>query len=251
MKRMKNAVVRIVAIVKNIKTAPFSAISLIADCLTIIIGGLMVLICIHEMKMGGLLYTNELFTLTPISIYFKPLVLYILMIVVAVTFRIIGGKKEKSEIGNGEWVISGLLVFIVLPALCLLITNVKFIILALVGAIVVGFFLPALLSGSNDVPAVDYSNVSKDRHAEKSTKHDENKPRVWKINRDARLIVEDNSHGARVIRAYGQRLFGSGEYDDLIHYGLVDTVTLEEFINGRVIIEVEGKKMTEKDLIYK
>ena len=72
----------------------------------------------------------------------------------------------------------------------------------------------------------------------------------WRIDRDARLVVESNFHGAKVIRAYGKSTFGN-EYNDHIHCNLCGEPTLSEFKKGEIKIYVRGNLMTERDLHYR
>ena len=75
-------------------------------------------------------------------------------------------------------------------------------------------------------------------------------PRIWDIRRNAQLHVETNAYGTKVIRAYGQRAFGT-EYNDRISYSLIGEPTLSEFKKGELVITINGKRMTESDLHYK
>ena len=71
-----------------------------------------------------------------------------------------------------------------------------------------------------------------------------------KIDRNAKLFVEKDSLGTEVVRAYAKSIF-SNDYDEKIHFNLLGDVTLYEFKTGKVIIEINGRRMTINDLNYR
>ena len=115
-----------------------------------------------------------------------------------------------------------------------------------------GFFIGTMANSIGDDSGGSYSDYSEGSCSTKNVKKVEktNQQKEWGINRPARLFVESDFTGTKVIRAYGQGIF-SNEYNEPIYYNLVGEPTLYEFKKGDLIITIQGRRMSERDLHYK
>lgn len=78
--------------------------------------------------------------------------------------------------------------------------------------------------------------------------------RRWDITEDAIITVEEDIFGVKIIKAYGKFLMDD-KYEKEITTPLgvevIGHASFEDLKNGTLIITVKGKRITERDVIFK